>query len=145
MNSLWAKHELRAVDFLSVKRRLAVCVAGVVMAGVAGCTAFQPRPAEEVVKERAQARWDALVKGDTKTAYTFFSPGSRAVLTPEGWASTLRLGFWKSAEVEKVTCRLQDACDVQVRIEYEFQGRRTKTPLGETWIKEGSDWWYVQK
>ena len=38
-----------------------------------------------------------------------------------------------------------DACETQLAIEYEFQGKRIKTPLRETWIREGTDWWYVQK
>lgn len=112
---------------------------------MAGCASVQPRTAEQVVKERSQARWDALVKGDTKTAYAFFSPGSRQVLSPEAYADTIRRGFWKAATVDTVTCSSPDACEAQVAIEYEFQGKRTKTPLRETWIREGSDWWYVQK
>lgn len=95
--------------------------------------------------ERAQARWNALVAGEIKTAYEYFSPGSRSLMTAQQYEGTLRKGFWKTAKVEKVECATQDSCFVHVSIEYEFQGRRTKTPLGETWIREGSNWWYVQK
>jgi hypothetical protein len=115
------------------------------MAAVAGCAALKPRTAEEVVKERAQARWDALVKGDVKTAYTFLSPGSRALQTAESYATSIRVGFWKSAIVEKVVCSTEQACEAQVTIEYEFQAKRMKTPLRETWIREGTDWWYLLK
>jgi hypothetical protein len=34
---------------------------------------------------------------------------------------------------------------VQVTIEYEYQGRRMKTPLRETWIRDGSEWSYLQR
>lgn len=112
---------------------------------VAGCAAMKPRSVEEVVKERAQARWDALVRGDTKAAYAFLSPGSRAVLTPEGYATSLRVGFWKSARVDRVECEAQQTCLAHVAIEYEFQAQRIKTPLRETWIREGTDWWYLMK
>ena len=95
--------------------------------------------------ERSQARWDALVKSDTKAAYGFFSPGSRALMTAEQYDGTIRKGFWKSAKVEKVECATQETCFAHVAIEYEYQGRRIKTPLGETWIHEGTDWWYIQK
>lgn len=106
---------------------------------------MQPRIPEEAVKARAQARWDALLKGDTKAAYALLSPGSRAVMTPEAYAGSLRSGFWKSAVVEKAACDGPEACEAHVAVEYEFQGKRIKTPLRETWIREGTDWWYVQK
>jgi len=117
----------------------------VLLVAVAGCVAMKPRTAEEVVKERSQARWDALVKGDVKRAYTFLSPGSRAVLTSESYATSIRVGFWKSAQVERVVCEKQETCEAHVTIEYQFRAQRIKTPLRETWIREGTDWWYVQR
>jgi hypothetical protein len=115
------------------------------LSGMLGCAAMKPAAPEEVVKQRAQARWDALVKSDIKTAYGFLSPGSRATTTPEAYAASLREGFWKSATVTKVECASADSCDAHAIIEYDFQGRRTKTPLRETWIREGSEWWYLRR
>ena len=57
------------------------------MAVLGGCAALDARPPEEVLKQRAQNRWDAVVKSDFKAAYEYLSPGSRAVLTSEGYAS----------------------------------------------------------
>lgn len=142
MNSLSTQRDVNA-GFPGYFARLA---AGLVVAvAVAGCVAMKPPTAEEVVKERAQARWDALVKGDAKTAYAFLSPGSRAVLTPESYATSIRVGFWKSAQVNRAVCETQQACEAHVTIEYEFQAQRIKTPLRETWIREGTDWWYLLK
>jgi hypothetical protein len=142
LNSLSTQRDVN-VGFLEYLARLA---AGVTLAvAVAGCVAMKSRTAEDTVKERAQARWDALVKGDVKAAYTFLSPGSRAVLTPEAYANSIRVGFWKSAVVNKVACGTQQACEAHVTIEYEFQAQRIKTPLRETWIREGTDWWYLLK
>lgn len=141
MNSLSTQRDVKAAfpGFASL-------VAGLILAvAVGGCAAMKPRTAEEVVKERAQARWDALVKGDAKSAYAFLSPGSRAVLTPENYATSIRVGFWKSALVDKVVCEGQQTCEAHVTIEYEFQAQRIKTPLRETWIREGTDWWYLLK
>jgi hypothetical protein len=121
---------------------------GVAMAvALTGCAAVKPRTAEEVVRERAQARWDALVRGDTKAAYEFFSSGSRSVLKPEDFANSIRVGFWKSAVVDEVVCAQQELCEAHVTIEYEFQGVRVKAkkPLVETWIRAGTDWWFVHK
>jgi len=126
----------------SMKSRV---VSAVEVAVLGGCAALDSRPPEEVLKERAQLRWDAMVKSDFKAAYQYLSPGSRAVLTPEGYASGLKTGFWKGAAVDRVICDRPDVCDAVMTIEYEFRGSRIKTPLKETWIKEGSSWWFVQK
>jgi hypothetical protein len=47
--------------------------------------------------------------------------------------------------VDKVECSSAQSCDALATIEYEYLGKRTKTPLRETWIKEGSEWWYLRK
>ena len=131
MNSLWAEVKAGAL------------IAAVFFA-VSGCAGMAPKAPEEAVKERAQARWNALVQGDFKAAYAFLSPGSRAVQPEADYVNSLRRNFWKSAQVEKATCTEQ-RCEVEASIEYELQGRRTTTPLRETWIREGSEWWYVAK
>lgn len=141
MNSLSTQRDVKA-GFPGFAQ-LAACL--IVAMAVAGCAAMKPQTAEEVVKERAQARWDALVKGDARAAYAFLSPGSRAVLTPENYATSIRVGFWKSARVERAVCEAQQTCEAHVTIEYEFQAQRIKTPLRETWIREGTDWWYLLK
>ena len=131
MNSLWA--EVRA-------RTLVVAV----VVAVSGCAALAPKAPEDAVRERAQARWDALVKGDFRAAYAYLSPGSKAVQPETEYVNSLRQGFWKAARVEQAHCTDQ-RCEVQAKIEYEFGGRRTETPLRETWIREGSEWWYVKQ
>jgi hypothetical protein len=121
-----------------------VCVAvGLVV--VAACAAIDTRPAPEVVTERAQKRWDALVKGDLREAYGYFSPASRSSMTLEEYGGSIRAGFWKAAQVQKVDCEKPEICEVAVLIEYDFRGSRIKTPLAESWIKEGTSWWYVRK
>jgi hypothetical protein len=125
--------------------RIVASLAAALSLSMSGCGALDLRDDGAVVKERAQARWDALVKGDTRTAYQYLSPGSRAVTTLEAYDSSVRKGFWRSAKVDSVRCASKDSCEAQVTIEYEFQGRRTTTPLRETWIREGSEWWYLQR
>ena len=100
---------------------------------------------ESAVKERVQERWDDLVKGDFHAAYSFLSPGSKQVIGEKEYVDSLRKGFWKSAQLQAVKCESDQACDATVEIEYEYQGRRMKTPLREKWIREGSSWWYLFK
>jgi hypothetical protein len=145
LNSLSTHQSAEVVANLGLGRLSAAAVLVCALVGLSACSLMDTRPPEELVKERAQQRWDALLKGDAKTAYGYLSPGSRAVLTPEGFEANLRKGFWKGAKVEKVECTTAQSCDAVATIEYDFQGRRTKTPLRETWIKDGANWWYVQK
>jgi len=111
---------------------------------VAGCAGLAGKP-EERVKQRAQARWDALLKDDVKAAYGYFSPGSKAVQDFKNYEASIRKGFWKAATVDGVTCPTAQRCEVSETIEYDFNGRRTKSPLTETWIEEGGEWWLVRK
>ena len=127
-----------------VNRIPARLVTGVLALVLSGCAVVAPR-SEAVVSERAQARWDALVKGDFNAAYGYLSPGSRSITSATDYATGFRRGFWKSAAIEKVECRSAQSCEVSATIEYEFMGTRTKTPLRETWIRDGSEWWYLQK
>ena len=144
MNSLWTQCSSGRTGFLKLEASLKGFLAAVAIA-LAGCATIGGQPPEAVVKERSQARWDALVNGNFEAAYGYMSPGSRAVQSQASYVSSLGKGFWKSAKVEKVVCPSEQACDVELSIEYEFQGRRTKTPLHETWVRDGSEWWYVKK
>jgi phospholipase C len=121
--------------------RLSVAVVAVAL----WSCATVPSSPEAAVKQKAQARWDLLVKGDFNAAYGYMSPGSRSIITAPEYAASLRAGFWKSAVVDKVECGSAQSCDVSATIEYEHLGRRTKTPLRETWIREGQEWWYLRK
>lgn len=144
MNSL--STQLAGKRLLRVDVKGPVVRLGMVLLAVAigGC-AVTPSTPEEVVRQRAQARWDAMVKSDFNAAYGYLSPGSRSVITASDYAASLKSGFWKSAVVDKVECRSAQSCEVSATIEYDFMGRRTKTPLQESWIREGSEWWYLRK
>jgi hypothetical protein len=119
------------------------------LAGVAvlmgACATADTRPAPEAVKERAQARANAVVSGDTQAVYGFFTPRTRRELKYEDYASGARRGFWKAATVDKVECSGNDQCNASLTIEYEYKGMHVKTPLRESWIREGNEWWYAVK
>jgi hypothetical protein len=120
---------------------------GVVMglAIVAACASVDSRPAPEAVKERAQARWNALMAGDTKAAYGYFTPTTRATLKYEDYAGNVKTGFWKAAKVDSVDCKTDGICTANATIEYDYKGGHVKTPIQETWIQEGRNWWYAVK
>ena len=112
---------------------------------VSGCAVLKSKPPEQIVKARAQARGDALVKGKVEAAYGYLSPGSKAVRTVDGYRNEIKVGFWAAATVEQVQCGSEDSCEAQVSIEYKARGLRVKTPLTETWIRQQGNWWYVLK
>lgn len=142
MNSLSTQREVKARLFSGVG---ALFQASILAVMLAACATVAPGKPEDVVRQKSQARWDALLKSDTKTAYGHISPAGRAVLKYEDYDASIRKDFWKAARVEKVDCERGERCEVLLTIEYEFQRIRTKTPLRETWIREGSDWWYVHR
>lgn len=138
---------MNSVYFWAARRKLVCLVASVSVLAMAGCAAVpeESRPASDIVKERAQARWDMLLKGDIGAAYAYLSPGSRAVMSEKGYENSVRSGFWKSAQVQDVECRSPEACEAHVMIGYRFRGSPFTTPLSETWVKQDSNWWFVQK
>ena len=129
-------------NFEVLVRRLAgLWLVAVVVAGCA--TANLGRSDKEVVAERAQQRWDQLVKGDFAAAYRFISPAGREIATPESYAAGLKRGFWTSAKVGVVECPTADACEVDVAIEYRHWGVKMTSPVREKWVRQRSDWWFV--
>jgi hypothetical protein len=124
-------------------RKAAILAGAAVMA--AGCAAMQPKSPEEAVKQRAQARAQAVIAGDMKTVYDFFTPTTRKTLKFEDWNGSIATGFWKAVSVDKVECPKPDICQANLTVEYEHKGGRMKTPLQETWIQEDNNWWYAKK
>ena len=83
--------------------------------GVAGC-AFQSKAPEQDVQERAQARWDALVKRDFERAWTYTDPAFRARVPQADYKARFGAGgAWKEAKVTSVTCE-PERCLVRVRV-----------------------------
>lgn len=144
MNSLWPEQDGNELGKSGFVRATGRGIAGLLLALTAACATLGPAP-EAVVKERAQARWNALVQGDVKAAYEYFSPGSRATSSLADFASGIRIGFWKAVTVDKVECGTPDRCDVESTIEYDHRGMRIKTPHKETWVREGSNWWFLRR
>jgi len=131
--------------FAAPKAWRSMAVSAALVAGLAACSTMDTRPKEEVVKARAEARIKAVLAGDTRQMYDFFTPTVRKTLRYEDYASSVNRGFWKAAEVEKVECPKPDLCDVSLSVTYVYKGAKVTTPLKETWIQEGRDWWYAVK
>ena len=122
---------------------------------LAGCASLQPKTDEEQVAIRAQERQDALIVGDYKSAYKFFSPGYRETHTLEHYIGK-KGGAVKreSASIRSVECE-ENLCAVAIDLYYRYQGiiginiKPSATPNHrvnkEKWIKVGNRWWLYAK
>lgn len=114
------------------------------------CAALQPQTPEDQAMARAQARWDALLKGDFKKGYEYAPPSYRGVTSYDVYRAQFGTGSkWISALVAGATCE-PERCQVKIRIELEvpmmgggMRGRmqQVSTYFDETWVREDGKWW----
>lgn len=116
-------------------------------AGFSGCAQLMPPP-EEVVRERSQARLNALIDDEVELAYSFSTPSYRSSV-PIGayYANFAGAGAWTKATVSKVECQ-KDVCDVSVLVTYKLTrlgiAEHTR-PLKEKWLNVDGEWWIYTK
>jgi hypothetical protein len=125
--------------------------AACVLLAIAGCASFAPRTPEEQVKVRAQARQDALLKGDRKRAYEYFSPAFRATVSADTYIGGVgNAAQTVGATVESVSCETLEKCVAQVKLDIKpvairgFASTIVTTYANETWLLEGGQWWLFQ-
>lgn len=114
------------------------------------CAALTTLPAQDTVKQRATERWQALVAGDFDKAYSYNTPGFRALVSPAAYRGRTGSAVkWVGAEVTQVNCPEPAKCNVRIKLNYQpvFGGKMTgsfSTHLDETWLQEDSQWWIFQ-
>jgi hypothetical protein len=101
---------------------------------------------EARVRERAQARWDALLKGDTDKAYQFLSQTSRETMSMSAYRNRVNSKSWRGAVVDGVVCE-NETCDVKITLKMDVLPNLPASFPGlmETWILDQSEWWLVFK
>jgi len=117
---------------------------------VSACT-IPVKPAATDIKQRAQARWDAVLKGDYDTAYGFYSPGYRSSHSRTDFEIALRSRRvrWTSAEVKESSCKA-DVCRVKTNVGYSVTGAlpgvpvwKSKQDIEENWVRTDGQWWFL--
>lgn len=106
---------------------------------------------DEVIKQRAQARWDALLAGDYPVAYSYASPGYRSSASVTDFEISMRARRVKYVSAEYNGHHCEDAlCAVKVRVGYEVVRPVTgldkwkgTSLVEERWIYSDGNWWYV--
>jgi len=120
---------------------------GIFVAVAAGCASIGAgsRPAEQVVLERAQARWNALVDRDFAAAYPYLTPGYRAVVPLTSYRrQSTGPAQWESAKAQSAKCEAA-RCIVAVEITFRIglpghADRLQSTFVDETWVLEDGQW-----
>lgn len=129
--------------------------AGLCMAAAAllsGCAAMQqtPKTPEQIVAERSQARWNALLAGDWESAYSFATPALRQARDLSGYRALLGgQATWKKAELKSVNCPQPDVCNTRVRVGVApvlVRGAKfVETDVPERWVLVDGQWWHYRR
>ena len=122
---------------------------------LAGALLAACSPAETVLTDYAQQRWNALISGDVEGAYAYYTDAFKATTTPEAFRRKASgTGLWNKAQVKQVQCEASGKrCQVDVDVTVSMKMRGLSTPVEtsdvvhETWVKDGwfSDWRYVKQ
>ena len=89
---------------------------------------------QSMLEARVSARWDAMMSGDYKTVYEYFSPEYRRLNDYESFAAKMGSSVkWLSVEVEKVDID-NDRAKVFIRLVYRLALPGT---VGEGWESGG--------
>lgn len=133
-------------------------LASVISFSLIGCVTLQPEDSEQwrasqrpVLKERAEARWDALIKGDIEKAYLFTTPEYRAVVSLQQYKGKYgRVVGWRMANVVNVSYDDLTVATVSVEVSYrvDLPGTggeliETQKAISEKWIYKDRKWWYT--
>ena len=125
----------------------------VVLAVMLGGCASSPKSDDEIVIERAQARWDAVAAWDLETAYTYFSPGFRSShsLIDFGVSQRLRRVHYTSANYLEHSCEAS-RCLLKFKVGFKVNNPvpgasvfESASTIEDTWIKTDGQWWYLPK
>ena len=106
---------------------------------------------EELVKERATARWEALVERRFSDAYAYLSPGYRELTSVNDYVTAMsnRPVRWERADVTKASCE-PDVCMVNVLMTYSLNmpqpgvGRiQSYSGIDEQWLQIDGEWFHL--
>ena len=137
---------------MKLRHKLSVMSALLGVLLLAGCATpvVQDSP-ETVVGQRAKARWDALLAGDTEKAYQFLHPAYRALRDLKFYQDSVSRGAAQVTDVDVIRVECKAAvCTARIRIEYKFaagmaSGGPVDMGFDEQWILEKGGWWLYER
>ena len=120
---------------------------------LAACAAGAPASKDDIIVERANARWAAMLSGDLRAAYSYLSPGYRSKVPYEDYVMAMRLRrvLWTSSDYLDHSCD-GDICTLRFKTGFKvnrpvpgldvFNGTQE---VEEQWLKIDGQWWYLPK
>ena len=112
---------------------------------LAACATAPWAEPQDQVRDRANARWQALLAGNFAKAYTFTTPTFKKTMTEQAYKGQFANAQWMGAEVVGVTCAQPTVCLAKVRLDSKINLPRTTlnkitTHFDETWLLEDGQW-----
>ena len=106
---------------------------------------------ENVLEERATARWETLLSGDLAGAYEYLSPGFRSSVPSLQYQRRLLLNKvkWTGAHYIESDCT-ETTCKVKISLDYTVYGAIPGVKsfdgtqeIEESWVKVNGTWYFV--
>lgn len=115
---------------------------------LAGCATTSQTP-EQAVQQRANARWQALIKGDFDKAWTYTTPKFRSEVKQADYKERFSAtNPWISAHTRAVECQpALCLAKMQLTLRNVVPGFAKSMPeittyFDEAWVREEGQWWY---
>ena len=116
---------------------------------VSGCASFVEHGPEEIVRQRVNERWDALIEGRLETAYTYETPEYRELYSLVDFSKTISgVGSWRKIEIDDIEC-VDEICVADIviyatiHLGMGFEVVESDARAKENWIQHStSGQWY---
>lgn len=111
----------------------------------------KPVSKEQLLTQRAEDRWQALIDLDMERSYGYLSPGARQVTSLSAYATkkTASPAQVQGAVVKSTRCE-DLVCTLEVELRYIYNGSVTAmrgqeltSTVKEKWIATDENWFYV--
>ncbi len=115
--------------------------------GLSACS--EKIPPEEAVKQRVLARWDIRKAGKVEGLYDYLSPAIKQTVSRYNYEGRFGTNItYTHVKITDISCnktddKPADVCQVKVYVSTKTKDFISGSPLKETWILEGDQWWLV--
>ncbi|MCK5354289.1 MAG: hypothetical protein KAJ63_04175, partial [Methyloprofundus sp.] len=120
-----------------------------IMLMIGGCSEFTESNPEEMVRQRVNERWAALIEGRLETAYGYESPEYRELYPFTEYRKAIRgVGAWKKIDIETIVCEEKKCIAniiiyVRINVGMGFGVVESNARAKENWIHHStSGQWY---
>ena len=104
-----------------------------------------------ILKQRAETRWNALIKGEYELAYEYLTPAQRSVVSLQQYKRTTGGAVqWRVAQVDDIRYDSPTVAAVSVAVTYRFAapgsgGKEIESvrQMQEKWLYKDGGWWYT--